>query len=92
LVPASAIDAPSGGGKQVFVLGSDGQPTPREIKTGLTVGTNIEVISGLSSKDRIVLARGNYVAQKDITQSSPLAFKPPKMKKGQGAGPPPGGP
>jgi macrolide-specific efflux system membrane fusion protein len=92
LIPASAIDASSGGGKQVLVLGSDGQPTPREIKTGLTVGTNIEVISGLSLRDRIVLSRGNYVAQKDITQSSPLAFKPPKMKKDQGGGPPPGGP
>jgi len=92
LIPASAVETTSGGGKQVVVLGPDGQPAMREIKTGLTVGTNIEATSGLSLGEKIVLARGNYVAQKDITQSSPLTFKPPKMKKGQGGGPPPGGP
>ena len=91
LIPASAVEKAAGGGKQVSVLGPDGQPTPREIKTGLTVGTNIEVSSGLSLGDRIVLARGAYAAQKDTTQSSPLTFKPPTRKKGQ-SGPPPGGP
>jgi macrolide-specific efflux system membrane fusion protein len=92
LIPASSVEKSAGGGKQVSVLGPDGQPALREIKTGLTVGTNVEVTSGLSAGDQLVLARGNYAVQKDTTQSSPLTFKPPARKKGQGGGLPPGGP
>jgi len=92
LVPASAVETDSSGAKQVSVLGADGRPEARLIKTGLSVGTNVDVTSGLSVGEQVVLARGTYAAQKDTSQSSPLTFKPPKMKKGQGGGLPPGGP
>jgi macrolide-specific efflux system membrane fusion protein len=73
LIPASAISEGPGGTKVVMVPGPQNAPLSREIVTGLETGNKVEVVSGLSAGDQIVLSRGRYVPQQGPA-SSPLAM------------------
>jgi len=72
LIPAAAIkDTPSG--KQVTVAVADGKYEKRPIETGIENGEQVEVLSGLTTDDRILLVRQKYTPQQG-PQSSPLTF------------------
>lgn len=73
LLPASAVQEGPGGGKRVTVTGPDGKPVLREVETGLETGSRIEILSGLSLGEKVLLNRGRYVPQQG-PQSSPLAL------------------
>lgn len=74
LVPAAAIKDVAGGGKQVLVPGEQGQPPQaRDITTGVESGDSVEVLSGLSEGDRVLVARAKYVPQQGPA-SSPLTM------------------
>jgi len=87
LIPASAVSEAPGGGKQVMVPGAEGKPVAKAITTGLETGNKVEVLSGLSAGDSIILARGKYVPQQGV-QSSPLALggRPGQSSGGGGGG------
>jgi HlyD family secretion protein len=53
LVPNSAL-LPKGAGRAVQVLDADGTTREVEVQTGLTDGTNTEIISGLNAGDQVV--------------------------------------
>lgn len=73
LIPASVIRESPGGGKQVFVPGPDGKPSPREIATGIESNDKVEVLSGLEPGEEILINRAKYVPQQGL-QTSPLTF------------------
>jgi len=37
----------------VFVIGEDGKPVKRPVKTGLSSGGRIEIVEGLAAGDRV---------------------------------------
>jgi macrolide-specific efflux system membrane fusion protein len=80
LVAASAVQMTPQGTSQVSVTGPDGKPVTRDIKTGIESGDQIEILSGLSPGDQVLVTRGRYVPQKG-PQSSPLAFGSQKKTK-----------
>ncbi len=93
LIPASAIkDAP--GGKRVVTLPpaeKNGKPETREVKTGIETNDQVEIVSGLSAGDKVLVAAGKYKAQSGL-ESSPLSSLPGRMGRGgaqQGAAPRP---
>jgi len=81
LVPAAAIkDAP--GGKRVVTVPAaekGAKPETREVKTGIETDEQIEIVEGLSSGDKVLIAAGKYKAQ-TAPESSPLSF----MSRGMG--------
>ncbi|MBI2788568.1 MAG: efflux RND transporter periplasmic adaptor subunit [Elusimicrobia bacterium] len=83
LLPAAAIkDAP--GGKRVVQLpGAEpgAAPETREVKTGIETDEQVEIVSGLSAGDKVLVAAGKYKAQ-TAPESSPLSF----MGRGMGRG------
>lgn len=60
----------------VMVLGSDGEPQPRPILTGLRTRTQAEVIYGLAPGDTVV--SGN-VAPKQVSRDQNRPMRPPPM-------------
>ncbi len=77
LVPAAAVkDGP--GGKRVVTIPAAGKgerPEQREVKTGIETDDQIEILSGLSEGDKVLIAAGRYVAQK-APEASPLSAIP----------------
>jgi macrolide-specific efflux system membrane fusion protein len=74
LIPAAAVRELGGGVKQVLIHSGEGQPpAPREIKTGVESGESVEVLSGLSAGDKVMIARARYVPQPG-PQASPLTL------------------
>jgi macrolide-specific efflux system membrane fusion protein len=71
LVPAVALREAPGGGKQVMVPGPEGKPEAHPVQVGIDGGDMVEIVSGLSLGDAIVLGRGRYSPQQG-PQSSPL--------------------
>jgi membrane fusion protein, macrolide-specific efflux system len=71
IIPANVVRQ-SDGGKRVAVVGPDGQPSMREITTGIETGELVEVLSGLSAGEKVLPARGRYVPQQG-PQASPLS-------------------
>ena len=55
LVPNAAV-VRQAGGEGVFVVGSDRQPIFQPIQTGITVGTQTEVKSGLQGNEQILIS------------------------------------
>jgi membrane fusion protein, macrolide-specific efflux system len=73
LLPGNAVKEVSGA-KQVMIPGAEGEPpAPREVKTGIESGENVEIVSGLAAGEKVFVARSRYVAQKG-PQSSPLTM------------------
>ncbi|MCW4453283.1 efflux RND transporter periplasmic adaptor subunit [Flavobacterium sp. MXW15] len=52
---AAATAEESGDWYMVRVVGKDGQPEPRRIRTGLNNGSSVEVLEGLAESDRVVV-------------------------------------
>jgi len=71
IIPVTVVQEMSNGIKQVSIPGIDEKPVIREIKTGLENNDMIEVLSGLSLGDKILITRGKYIPQQG-PQSSPL--------------------
>ncbi|MDE2290608.1 MAG: efflux RND transporter periplasmic adaptor subunit [Elusimicrobia bacterium] len=82
LLPAVAVRETRGGRKEVLVPGPDGTTEKREVETGIASGENVEIVSGLSAGDSVVVSRARYVPQQG-PQSSPLTFG---GRKGGGGG------
>lgn len=88
LLPAIAIHEASDGSKRISVIGPDGQPIVREVKTGIESGDTIEILDGLTPGDHVLLAQGKYVPQQ-APQSSPLTFGGRSSSKPPGQAPRP---
>ncbi len=73
LVKAGAVRDIPGGSKQVSVMGPDGRPVPKAVRTGIENGEKVEILSGLSVGDRVLLTQARYVPQQ-APQTSPLTF------------------
>src|SRR5271157_418829 len=71
IVPVTAVQDMAKGIKQVSVPGPNGKPVTREIKTGIENNDKLEVLSGLTLGDTILITGGKYVPQQG-PQSSPL--------------------
>ncbi|OGR60199.1 MAG: hypothetical protein A2X36_03480 [Elusimicrobia bacterium GWA2_69_24] len=76
LIPMAAVRESDRGDKQVLMPGPEGKPVPREIKTGLESGDQVEVVSGLEEGDRIILATGRYIPQ-ETPNASPFGMRRP---------------
>ncbi|MBB3770434.1 macrolide-specific efflux system membrane fusion protein [Angulomicrobium tetraedrale] len=62
-IPSAALVGTAVDGKaQVRVIGPDGRATPREIETGLDDRITVEVRSGLTEGERVVLQEGSAVS------------------------------
>lgn len=57
VLPYEAIKADSEGNEYVFVY-ENGTAVRRDVVTGLETGDGVEIVSGLSSEDRVILAMG----------------------------------
>lgn len=74
LLPASALRDNGSGTKTVFVPDPDGgNPIVHEVKTGIENDQSVEIISGLSEGDKVMVRQTKYVAQQAL-QSSPLTL------------------
>lgn len=90
-LPAYAVRTQPDGSRAVALPpapDSDGKPVTREIKTGLENDDLVEVASGLSEGDKVLLPQGKYVPQK-APESSPLTFGGPKRSGNEGQAPKP---
>ncbi len=54
LVPSNALLASQDGGKYVMLLGKDGAAHKRPVKTGITDGATVQILSGLASTDTVI--------------------------------------
>jgi HlyD family secretion protein len=63
----------------VFVVGRDGRASFREVKTGITGTTDIEVISGLNEGDRIVT--GSYKVLRSLKNGARVKEEKVEVKK-----------
>ncbi len=63
LVPNSAL-LPKGSGHVVEVIGKDGKPSEVDVQTGLSDGTQTEIVSGLSEGMKIVSLPGSTSPQR----------------------------
>jgi len=52
-VPGGVVFRDDDGGRHVFVIGEDGKPVKRPVKTGLSSGGRIEIVEGLAAGDRV---------------------------------------
>lgn len=86
VVPASAVQNGQGGSRQVLVEGPEGKPVARLVSIGLELGDRVEILSGVSPGEKVLLARGRYVPQEG-PQSSPLGFGGRPQSQGQGQAP-----
>lgn len=57
------------------------KPELKEIKTGLTNSTYVEIISGITAKDKVLVAVENFDIKKRNETTNPFFKKPPKKKK-----------
>ena len=81
LIPAGAVYKDK---KQNFVLvKKDGQSEPvvQEVKLGITDDKNVEVISGISESDTLILKNKKFVLPKSEVGSSPFTPFGPKKEK-----------
>jgi macrolide-specific efflux system membrane fusion protein len=91
VLPANAVRDGKDGRKVVLVPGAEGEPpVEREVKTGIEADEKVEILSGLSEGDTVVIARSRYVPQTEPA-SSPLSFtgRNRNMGRQEGAAPRP---
>ena len=74
LVPASAVREKDGV-RQVLTPATDPEEAPvwREVKTGIENDTSVEIVSGLSAGDTVLIRQAKYVPQ-SAAASSPLSM------------------
>ena len=73
LLRANAL-ASRDGRRMVLVLGDDGKPSPREVETGIDNGQFIEIISGLSETDVVLVSE---MEEPSMWRSSSEERQPP---------------
>jgi RND family efflux transporter MFP subunit len=61
--------------KEVFIIDADNKAQRRIVQLGINVGADVQVLSGLAPKDRLVITGGQYLTQGDTVMiaSSELA-------------------
>jgi macrolide-specific efflux system membrane fusion protein len=90
LLPADAVQTHPNDTRTVSVPGPAGEAVARVIATGLENDDQVEILSGLSEGDAVLLPQDSYVPQEDPdAKSSPLAFGPPKRDASEGRAPKP---
>jgi macrolide-specific efflux system membrane fusion protein len=82
IVPATAVYDGRGGGKQVMIPIEKGKPERRDVETGIESGDRIEIVSGVTEGETILITRARYTPQRG-QQNSPLAFGGKKQAQGQ---------
>lgn len=83
LIPSSAVRR-EGQQSFVFLRQPKKKPLRRVIVTGVTSGNNIEVISGLSEEDEIMMSEKAYtLPSQKAASNSPLAPSFPKSRRGR---------
>ena len=77
-VPISAIKEDALGGKTVLVDGPDTNRVPRDVKTGLSDGKNVEIVEGLREGETVYVLRNPAMepASTNVAKSSPLVPMP----------------
>ncbi|MBG0775971.1 MAG: efflux RND transporter periplasmic adaptor subunit [Desulfovibrionaceae bacterium] len=59
-IPATALDAAGAGGNAtVRVLGDDGRPQARTVRTGLSDGVHVQILDGLAPGERVILGEAD---------------------------------
>lgn len=82
LIPAAAVKRMKER-SYVMVRSQRGAPEERNVSAGLTVKENVEILSGLSIDDEVILSEKAYVVPvKKAAAGSPLAPNMPKMRRG----------
>ncbi|MDD4956311.1 MAG: efflux RND transporter periplasmic adaptor subunit [Candidatus Omnitrophica bacterium] len=78
LVPADAVNEDGGRNFLLVKSGNDNKIVERDIETGLSDGTNVEVVSGLSPEDIVIVREKAYVPLKAKGGANP--FMPQRGK------------
>jgi len=78
LVPANAVTT-EGSRSTVMVRGQDGQPEPREVVKGINDGEYIEIISGLSESDTVLVLEGGVSSMWQQSSDERDGGPPPMM-------------
>lgn len=84
-LPAVAVNTNSNGKKQVLVAGPDGKPVAREVEVGLESGDSVEIVSGVTAGEKILIMSKRYVPQQ-AAASSPLVMQGGRPNSNQNAG------
>lgn len=56
--------------KEVFIVDNDNKAQRRDIQLGVIVGADVQVVSGLSPKDKLVISGGQYLKPGDTVMIS----------------------
>ncbi|MBW1984567.1 MAG: efflux RND transporter periplasmic adaptor subunit [Deltaproteobacteria bacterium] len=56
--------------QEVFIVGADNKAKRRIVQLGVTVGADVQVLSGLTSKDKLVITGGQYLEPGDTVMIS----------------------
>lgn len=86
LIPVAAVKTSVDGEKSVSVPGPNGKPELRPILVGLQSSDSIEVVSGLSAGDSVVVTRRRYTPQRGGEGSNPLLMGRRRQGGGQASG------
>ncbi len=81
LLPIEAVNNRDG---KTFVLSKhpfSGEIVPTPVTTGIQDDQNIEIISGISEADTVVIQNQTFILQKTSSGSNPFMPKPPQRKK-----------
>jgi len=64
--------------KEVFIVDADNKARRRIVELGINVGADVQILSGLAAKDRLVISGGQYLNPGDrvMISSSELANNP----------------
>ncbi len=73
LIASAAIRDGEDGNKYVLIPNPNGKPEHRQVQTGIDSGDRVEILSGLSAGEKVLLKSRKYVPQKG-PQSSPLTM------------------
>ncbi|MBF0331410.1 MAG: efflux RND transporter periplasmic adaptor subunit [Candidatus Omnitrophica bacterium] len=76
LVPQSVVKKDKGKSYVLVAQGRGVKPLSREIQSGLTDGENVQVISGLTPEDKVLVAATSYNSSKATAKSSSNPFMP----------------
>ena len=80
LIPIEAVKQDKEGSFVFFSQGIGKKPVRQEIKSGISDGKNIEIISGLGEEDKIIIKAQKYLPPKN-TNSGSNPFMPSRRKK-----------
>jgi membrane fusion protein, macrolide-specific efflux system len=79
IVPVSAVDYDKTGAFIMVKDPSKNRMSKKSVETGLNDGTNVEIVSGLSAKDIVVMENKSYILKKSRAGTNP--FMPSRDRK-----------